>query len=179
MVDVGRDDGPAPGDLVAHEFRRDEVRDGGAEILAVGAPLGCPFGGAGAAEILPVRHVEHLLRDDAGAGEFELGDGLAGPAGQDLAGGRAGRHQFVGRDIAVVLRPDAAPRHGGEAPPGEPRTAHRGQARRQIDPGLGVGIGSGRVVEPGRRLAGALCQCHLAEWNRDVGPPGWARMELA
>ena len=37
VVDVGRDDGAAAGDLVAHELRRDEVGDGGAEALAVGS----------------------------------------------------------------------------------------------------------------------------------------------
>ena len=36
MVDVGRNDGAAAGDLVAHEFRRHESRDRRAEAFAVG-----------------------------------------------------------------------------------------------------------------------------------------------
>ena len=39
VVDVGGNDGAAGGDLGADEFRRDEVGDCGAEILAVGAAL--------------------------------------------------------------------------------------------------------------------------------------------
>ncbi len=50
-----------------------------------------PASACGAAEILAVRDVDHLLGDDAGAGELELGHGLAGAAGEhaQLAPGRA------------------------------------------------------------------------------------------
>ncbi len=77
MVDVGRDDGAAAGDLVAHELRRDVLGDRGAEALAVGdGGLGAGERGR-AAEVLAVGDVDHLLGDDAGAGELELGDGVA------------------------------------------------------------------------------------------------------
>jgi hypothetical protein len=39
VVDIGRDDGPAARDLVADEFRCDEIRDLGAEALAVARQL--------------------------------------------------------------------------------------------------------------------------------------------
>ena len=78
MIDIGRDDGAAARHLVAHEVRRDEGRQTRAEILAVVEP-GLRFGGGSlAADILAVGDIDHLGRDDAGAGELELGDGPAG-----------------------------------------------------------------------------------------------------
>ena len=73
MIDVGRDDGAATRDFAAHELRRHERRDGSAEALPVGEArfrlLVCPR----APDILAVRDVDHLLGDDPGAGELELG----------------------------------------------------------------------------------------------------------
>ena len=90
MVDVGRDDGAAARDLVAHEFRRDERRDRGAEALAVGERLRCVGERRLSGEVLAVGDVDHLLGDDAGAGELVLRDGLARRAAADDALGRAG-----------------------------------------------------------------------------------------
>ncbi len=42
-----------------------------------------------------MRDVDHLLGDDAGAGEFELGDELARLAAEHRMLGRAGRDQAV------------------------------------------------------------------------------------
>jgi hypothetical protein len=50
-----------------------------------------------------VRDVDHFLGDDAGAGEFVLRHQLARLAAVDRQFGRAGRHQLVAADIAVVL----------------------------------------------------------------------------
>ena len=111
------------GDLRADELGRDERRDRGAEILAVGAPFGRTRQRLRAAEILAMRDVDHLLGDDAGAGELELRDLLAGLAGEHGAVRRAGRHQPVGRDVAVVLGLDRARRDRVEAAPGDPRRA--------------------------------------------------------
>ena len=76
VVDVGGDDGAAARDLAAHELGRDELRDVGAEALAIGKRLLGPLQGGHAAQIFAVRDIGHLLGDDAGAGEFELGDSL-------------------------------------------------------------------------------------------------------
>ncbi len=70
VVDIGRDDGAAAGDLVADEFRRDEVGDCGAEILAVADDLGV----RGTALVLANGDEFHFRRDDAATGIFVLGD---------------------------------------------------------------------------------------------------------
>ncbi len=63
--DVGRDDGAALGDLVAHELGRDVSRDLGAEAVAV--LKGCV--GAGkccrAAHVFAVRGINHFIGDEA------------------------------------------------------------------------------------------------------------------
>ena len=63
-------------DFAAHEFRRDEQRHRGAEALAVGGGLLRALQLHLAPEILALGDIDHLLGDDAGAGEFQLGDGL-------------------------------------------------------------------------------------------------------
>src|SRR6185312_3854974 len=80
MVDIGRDDGAAARDLVAHELRRADIGNGGTEALAVGG-----LAQILAAEILADRDVFHLRRDDAGAGISELRDRLAALGAQRLA----------------------------------------------------------------------------------------------
>ena len=59
--------------------------------------------------------VDHLFGDDAGAGEFVLGDELAIQAASRLAIGRAGRHELVAAHIAIVLGANVAAGVGLEA----------------------------------------------------------------
>ncbi len=81
------------GDFVAHEFRRDEGRDRGAETLAIGESRFGAFAHQFAAEIFPRRDKNHFLRDDAGAGKFILGDAdtIAALAAETYLLGRAAR----------------------------------------------------------------------------------------
>ena len=74
MIDVGGDDGAAAGDFAAHELRRHESGNGGAEALAVGEARFCFLGLTLPPDILAVGDIDHLLGDDAGAGELELRD---------------------------------------------------------------------------------------------------------
>ncbi len=110
MIDVGGNDGAAAGDLRAHEFGRHERRQRRAEALPVGEPRFCFFALALASDILAVRHIDHLLGDNAGAGKLKLGDRGAGnaPHGLALAGERP-REMARGHG-PVVLRPDHPPR---------------------------------------------------------------------
>ena len=132
------------GDLGAHEFGRDELRDFGAEILAVGAAFGGARDGVGAAEVLAVRDVDHLLGDDPGAGEFELRDRLAGAAraARCEAAGQAGTSLSAG-DIAVVLGLDRARRRCGA----KPRLASHG-ARTGGSPASRSIVAAGSVYGP-------------------------------
>ena len=108
MVDVAGDDGAAARDLAAHEFRRHEGRHRGAKAFAVGER---GFGALElllAAEILAGRDVDHLLGDDPGAGEFELGDHVVVEAAQRLVMRGKGFRRMRRADIAVVFRLDVA-----------------------------------------------------------------------
>ena len=72
MIDIGGDDGAAAGDLAAHELRRHESGNGGAEALPVGEARFCFLGLALPPDILAMGDIDHFLGDDAGAGELEL-----------------------------------------------------------------------------------------------------------
>jgi len=61
-----------------------------------------------AAEIFPGGDVDHLLGDDAGAGEFQLGDHVVADAAQRLVVRGKGFRRMRGADIAVVFRLDVA-----------------------------------------------------------------------
>ncbi len=108
MVDVAGDDGAAARDLAAHEFRRHERRHRGAEAFAVGERGFGAFELLLAAEVFAGRDVDHLLGDDAGAGEFELRDHVAVEAAQRLVMRGEGLRGMRGADIAVVFRLDVA-----------------------------------------------------------------------
>ena len=108
MVDVAGDDGAAARDLGADELRRDEGGDFGAKAFAVGE--GC-FGTIElllAAEVFALGDVDHLFRNDAGAGEFELRNLVAVEAAQRLVVRGEGLCGMRGADIAVVFRLDVA-----------------------------------------------------------------------
>ena len=135
VVDVGRDDGAAAGDLGAHELRASRMpgsrrRSSRRRRCRSSASASA----CGAAQVLAVGDVDHLLGDDPGAGELVLRHGLAGLALQHRPLRRALRHQPVRRHVAVVLRaaPRAARRRHEAAPldPGRPdRAAARPRGR--------------------------------------------------
>ena len=77
MIDVGRDNGPAAGDFVAHEFARDMFGNGRPEAVA--------FGMLRAPEIFAHRDICHFLGDDSGAGIFQLRHAFAGLGAQGFA----------------------------------------------------------------------------------------------
>ena len=89
MIDVGGDDRPTAGDFAHHEFGCDELRDLRAEALAVGDGRGCVLDRRLAREVLAMGDIDHLFGDDPGAGEFVLGDELAGLAGAQRPPGGA------------------------------------------------------------------------------------------
>ena len=164
--------------FLAHEFRRHEFRDLGAEALAVGEAFGRAFDRPFARQILAMGDIDHLLGDDPGAGEFELGDELARPAGAQCPRRRAERREMIGRDVAVVLRLDRAPLDRGIAARGDPGFAHRRQTGREIDRRRAFGIGAGRVIDPDRRLV-RVAERDLAERHADVGTALGRGVDLA
>ncbi len=145
MVDVGRDDGAAAGDLVAHELRGDHIGDRGAEAARRRAG---PPRRLREADVLANGDVLHLRRDDAGAGVGELGDRLAGLGAQRPVADGERRHQLVVTDEAVVGRLDDAGVIGLDvAAAFDPRGAQRRNAAFDVDCRVGVGIGTGGVVD--------------------------------
>ena len=76
VIDIGGDDGAAACDLAAHELRRHERRKGCTEALPVGETRFRLIGLTLPPDILAVGDIDHLLGDDPGAGELELGDEL-------------------------------------------------------------------------------------------------------
>ena len=179
MVDVGGDDGAAPGDLVAHELGRDEGRQRGAERLAVGQRgLGarhCRL----ASEVLARGDVDHLLRDEARAGILVLRGALAGVRTQGRRVGGARRHQLVGACMAVVLRAHGAAMVGLEPALGEPGIAWARQSGGQVGHETILRVGARGIVDPHRRLLGGGMQRDLAERHGDLGMAGRRRVDLA
>ena len=79
MIDVGGDDGAAARDLRANKLRRHEGGQARAEALAVGKPRFRFVDLPRAPDIFSMRDIVHLLGDDPGARQFELGDESAIP----------------------------------------------------------------------------------------------------
>ena len=153
MVDVGGDDRPAAGDLVAHEFRGDVVGQAGAPRLAVIARFetGGFIAQHGAAEVLALGHIFHLRRDDAAAGIVHLADVHAGFRAQDLLrdiGEGRDAAGAVGAKLAVVFRLHFA---GGIflniAAGHDPFAALLFEPGANIDGGGRIGIGAGGIVD--------------------------------
>ena len=115
-----------------------------------------------------MRDVDHLLGDDAGAGELILGDQLALLAGEHLWRGWAAGDDLVGADIAIVLGLHLAGGDRREAAFGDPGGAHRRQAGFEVDGGGGVGERAGGVIQAERRLVGAGVELDLAERHADI-----------
>src|ERR1700722_4779858 len=74
MVGGSGNGGPAARDFAAHEFRPHERRARGPKTFAVGQGCFGAFELYFTPEVLAGGDVDHLLGDDAGAGEFELRD---------------------------------------------------------------------------------------------------------
>ena len=154
VVDVVGDDRAPARHFVANELGRDEIGDRSAEILAVANMADDRL----AAEILAVRDIFHLGRDDAAAGVMHLADVMARPWREARGGGRWGRARLRpnGRDQAGHY-----PRAGRRAAAtsstsSRPRIqSRRSSAQPGIDVDLDVRIGvrPAGVVEVERRLA--------------------------
>jgi hypothetical protein len=170
MVDVAGDDGAAARDLGAHELRRDEGGHFSAKAFAIGERGFRALELLLAAEVFALGDVDHLFRDDAGAGEFELGDLVVACAAQRLVVRGKGFCGMRGADIAVVFRLDVAALILLDAAtllhPGE---AVARQAGVDVDGHGRIGIGAGGVVDGKVRLAGAFGEDDLAERHAQVG----------
>ncbi len=143
MVDVAGDDRASAGDFAADEFRGDKRGDRGAEAFAVGQ---CCFGALKldlATEVFAGRDIDHLLGDDPGAGELELGDHVIAGAAQRLVMRGERFRGMRGADVAVVFRLDVAALIFLDAAalldPGD--TAAR-QTGVDVDGHRGVGVGA-------------------------------------
>ncbi len=111
--------------------------------------------------------VDHLLGDDAGARELVLRDHLALSAAPDRAFGRTGGHQTRRVENAIVLGLDGAPLDARIAALRDPGLAHLRRALAEIDLRRLVGVGTGGVVEPHRRL-GRIGEHDLTERHGDI-----------
>ena len=139
VVDVAGNDGAPARDLAAHELGRDEERHRGAEALAVVMRGLRAVEHVLAAEVLALGHVDHLLGDDAGAGELELGHRLAVEAAQRAVGvGEVAGEVLAGRRCRC--RPAGS---------GGLRIPRRRRARAPIRCGCGAGPASTSMVTSG------------------------------
>ena len=181
VVDVGRDDGAAPGHFVAHEFGRDDARDAGAHGVAHQALLAAcilhvlrhPF----ALAVFADGHVFHFGGDDAFARVVHLRDvtGVVGTilGAQRLAlqGGSLGAQ--LGQAGGVFAFLPVVQRHRGAAlvvlhitTAGDPAAAYAGQALAHIDRSLGVGVRAGGVVHADHLAIG---ECDVAHRHAQIG----------
>ncbi|CEG08972.1 hypothetical protein BN961_02393 [Afipia felis] len=180
VVDVAGDDGAAARDLAAHEFRGDEQRHFGAERFTVGAGGFRALKLLLAAEVLALGDVDHLLGDDAGAREFELGDRRIADTAHRLVVRLEGSRGVLGADIAVVLRLDlAALIFLDAAALLHPGHAGAGQTGVDVDQHVRVGVGAGGIVHRQVRLARAFGKDDLAQRHAQVGRRVGRRENLA
>ena len=179
VVDVGRDDGAPAGDLVAHELRRDEGRDRGAEALAVGELRLAPRASA-ASRARFSRWATKTISSvtmPARANSYCVTIWPARAAAHGALG-RAGSDELLDRDVAVVLRLHRTRRDRRIAARRNPRLAHQRRPGGEVDHGIGLGIGPGRVVDAHRRLE-RVGERDLAQGDADVGPAGRRGVDLA
>ena len=167
VIDVGGNDRAAGCHLVAHPFRRDEIRDRGAEGVAVpcrGGPHALP------AEIFADRDEFHLRRHDALTRKRQLRHRLAGqgtirPVHQRKDGCRLGSG-----NEAVVLRlhmPALILLDAALEP--APAMAKPRQSGRDIGSDGRVGIGARRVVDGYGRLVRCRMHGDLPQRHADFG----------
>src|ERR1700722_2923139 len=178
VIDVGGDDRAPSGHFIAHEFRRDEFGNGGAEALAIAKGLSSAFHRGLAREILAMSDIDHLFGDDPRAGEFELRDELARLARAQRPLGGAQRREAIRRNVPIILWLDRAWLRYREVTGFDPGLAHWLEPGGKIDRDGAFGIGPGRIVHPDRRLVG-IGEHDLAERNADVGAAAWGSVDFA
>ncbi len=137
MVDVGRNDGAARGDFRPHEFGRDvRLVAGGLRVL-----------------VLAYGHVFHLFRNDALLRVVHLRQAAAGlglARQTDMVESQIGQSRVVAAGAAIVGTQFG--QYVAVAAPFQPGRPNVGQAFLQVDVGLGVGIGTARVIDIDRRV---------------------------
>jgi len=154
----------------AHEFRRDKSGDVGAKTFAVGQRRFRAFVLKLAAEVFAHRDVDHLLGDDAGAGEFELRDLVAIKPAQRLVKGIERLRRVIAGDIAVVDRFYRASLIFLDAAAFEnPGGAVAGQAGIDVDGHGRIGVGTGSVIHRKIGLTGAFAQMISRRGTRTSG----------
>ena len=148
------------------------------KALAVGETLGSRFDRLLAREILAMGDIDHLFGNDPGAGEFELGDELARLSRAQPARRGAERRKTIFRNVAIVLGLDRARLRYGEVAGFDPGLAHRLEAAGKIDRYVAFGIGSGRIIDPDRRLV-RVAERNLSEGNANIGAAAGERHRLS
>ena len=190
VVDVGRDDGAAARDLVAHELGRDGRGNGGAEglarmlaqqafdhLLAIRTAGAQRFQVLLAAQVFADGHEFHFRRDDASARVVHLGDVGArlGAARRTAQVEAHGRQLGIGQAFLAVVAGRAG-QQLGVAALFDPGAAQLGQAAADVDLGVRVSVGAAAIVDRQRRVllaaehGGRVGLLDLAERHADVGP---------
>ena len=193
MVNIGRDDGAAAGDLGADELRGDDLRDGGAEglTLVLEGQVMAPgrFWLIGReAHILADSDILHLRRDDTLLSIGELGRALPGltlidltvgtvELDQAIAGGRAlGGLGVLPRKIAIVFWLQLATGNRFHVSAFKnPRGADVRKTLLDVAMEGGIAPGTRRIVDADRLVgrlgaigAGGIGQFHLSHRYEDV-----------
>jgi len=177
VIDVGRDDGPPARDLVAHEFRRDHLRQTRAKGFARMALVQIEIGDGLAAGVFADGDVLHLGRHHAAAGVVHLGHAGAVARAPRCRQGREAhaRELRIGRAAAPVRR--AGLGQGFRvASLGDPVLADGCQTLGQVDVGVGIRVDAGRVIDRQRRIGPralrgvGVGQGDLAQRHAHIGP---------
>ncbi len=179
MVDIGRNNRPSPRNLIAHEFRCDVLWDVRAKIHTAVKRLAGPPQRSRAPQVLPVRHVNHFLRNNPGARKFELRDGLPlnAPKRRWRVCERCGSRRT--RGMTVVFRANGAPVVGlNPATRFDPgRTVPR-KSGGNIDLRTGICIGARRVVNAHIRFIRYGRQRNFTKRNTQIRMSGRRAVRL-
>jgi hypothetical protein len=151
MVDVGREDGSTPGDLIADKLRGDGFRNRSAPALAW--MLAAEFPLMLEPMALPDRHELHLGRDLAASGVVHLSDSPFRSRTQRRPGAleaHAGQ-LWIACACACVLRGEIVQRlHVGSSQ--DPRHPDRGEPEADVEVDLRVAVRTRGVVGDDRRI---------------------------
>ena len=156
------------------------IGDGGAKAFAVTRP----FHGGGAAHVFADGDIFHFGRDDAAPGIGQLGDGGTGTGAKrgfdDV--GEFGNVGLAAGDVddAVILRLHLAAGVALHiAARFDPGGAQRRQAGGNVDPGAGIGVGAGGIIDAHRRFVGGSVERDFAHGDADIGVDDAGDMDLA